>query len=216
MELRTADWGLDVVVGGSQKGFMIAPGLGFISVSARARKMAAESRTPRFYFDLNRALKTHEAGDTAFTPAISLVRALLVTLDGMRAEGIEKIWARHARNAEACRLAMRALGLSIYPRSPSDSLTTVLAPEGITSDAIIKAVLQRHGMRMANGQDQLKGRIFRVGHLGAYQASDVLAVVGAIEESLLSLGYDLTPGAGLAAAQAVLVATTAVASAPRS
>src|SRR5205807_1256377 len=121
-------------------------------------------------------------------------------------EGIENIWARHARNAEAARSAMRALGLEIYPKAPSDSLTTVLAPEGLPSDAIIKTVLKRHGMRMANGQDELKGRIFRIGHLGTYQASDILAVVGAIEDALLMLGRRIEPGAGLAAAQRVFAA----------
>ncbi|MBI5837447.1 MAG: alanine--glyoxylate aminotransferase family protein [Candidatus Eisenbacteria bacterium] len=206
MELKVKDWGVDVAVGGSQKGFMIAPGLAFLSVSARARETAAKCPTPRFYFDFARNLKACESGDTAFTPPISLVRSLLVTLDRMRAEGIENIWARHARNAAATRAAMVALGLEIYPQVPSDALTTVVAPAGITSDALIKAVLGRHGMRMANGQDQLKGKVFRIGHLGVYCPADILAVVGAIEDSLLSLGHAAPGGAGLKAAQKVLTA----------
>ena len=206
MELRPREWGIDVVVGGSQKGFMMAPGLGFVSVSERARKLAAECRTPRFYFDFNRALKSVVDGDTPFTPAISLVRSLLATLGLIRAEGLENVWLRHARNAAATRAAMQALGLTIFPQHPTDSVTTVNAPEGIVSDELIKAVLQRHGMRMANGQDQLKGKTFRIGHLGAYRPADVLAIVGAVEDSLASLGYKLTPGAGLSAAQTVFAA----------
>jgi aspartate aminotransferase-like enzyme len=203
MELRTADWGIDVVVGGSQKGFMIPPGLAFVSVGPRAREAAAACKTPRFYFDFARMLKSHEAGDTPFTPAISLVRALLVTLDRMKGEGLEAMWARHARNGAAARAAMKALGLAIYPKIPSEALTTVLAPEGLPSDAIIKDVLKNHGMRMANGQDKLKGRIFRIGHLGMYTAKDILDVVGAIEASLATLGHPVTKGAGVAAAKQV-------------
>ena len=204
MELRTKDWGLDMVVGGSQKGFMMAPGLGFVSVSARARAIAAASRTPRFYFDFNKALKSWDAGgDTPFTPAISLVRSLVVAIELIEEEGIENVWARHAANGAATRAAMKALGLSIYPSVSSEALTTVLAPEGITSDAIIKTLLKRHGMRLANGQDSLKGRIFRIGHLGLYSAGDILAVVGALEDTLASLGHGLTSGAGLSAAQQV-------------
>jgi len=209
LELRPRDWGIDVVVGGSQKGFMIPPGLAFVSVGPRAREAAAASKSPRFYFDFGRMLKSLEAGDTPFTPAISLVRALEATLERMRAEGLEAMWARHARNGAAARAGMRALGLSIYPRVPSEALTTVLAPEGVASDAIIKAVLQQRGLRMANGQDQLKGKVFRIGHLGVYQAKDILEVVGAVEEALAGLGQPVKRGAAVAAAQAVYAAPVA-------
>ena len=204
MELRAKEWGIDSVVGGSQKGFMMAPGLGFVSVSPRARALSAAAKAPRFYFDFRKALKSWEAGDTPFTPAISLVRSLLVSISLIEEEGLENVWARHARNAQATRAAMQALGLKLYPQVSSDALTTVLAPEGLTSDAIIKTILKRNHMRLANGQDELKGRIFRIGHLGVYQAGDILAVVGAVEDALSVLGHGIPRGAGLSAAQEIL------------
>lgn len=197
MELRFDDWGLDVVVTGSQKGLMLPPGLGICAVSKRAQNAAAASNLPRFYFDFNRAIEDWRKGTTPFTPAVSLIIGLREALRMMREEGLENVWRRHAMMAEGCRRAMRALGLELLARQPANAVTAVKVPAGIDGEELFKKLRSRFGMTLAGGQDNLKGRIFRVSHLGYYDAFDMLAVLAGIERVLSEFGYRFEPGLGV-------------------
>jgi aspartate aminotransferase-like enzyme len=200
-DVRMDAMGLDVAVSGSQKGMMLPPGLAFVALGPRALAALEGPRLPRFYFDLRKAAPSAVEGETPFTPAISLVVALAESLAMMKEEGRDLLVARHARNAEATRRAVVALGLRLYAASPSNAVTAVHAPEGIDAGKIVKGLRERHGIVIANGQDKLKGVSFRIGHMGAYDEADILAVVGALEDALAVSGYDVNEGAGVAAAQ---------------
>ncbi|MDH4036597.1 MAG: alanine--glyoxylate aminotransferase family protein [Candidatus Krumholzibacteria bacterium] len=197
-DVRTDDWGLDAVVGGSQKGVMIPPGLGYVAVSERARARMREGRHPVYYFDLLKALASAEKGDTPYTPAITLVLALRTALEMMRAEGIENIIARHDANARATRAAVTAMGLELLAAVPSNATTAVRTP-GDSAGAIQKHLEKHYGVKIAGGQGALKGKIVRIGHLGHYDATDMYAVVSALEATLNDLGLLNTFGRGVAA-----------------
>ncbi len=204
-DLRPAEWGLDVVITGSQKALMLPPGLAFLWLSERAWAAAEGARSPRYYFDLRIERKSQSKNTTAWTPAISLVAGLLVSLGMMRKEGLEGIFARHARLAAASRAAMEALGLEIFPRDlRSEAVTAVRVPEGVDGAAIPRTMQEGHGVTIAGGQGGLRGKIFRIGHLGYVDGSDILTAVGALEGTLSSVGHRLESGAGLAAAQEAL------------
>lgn len=200
-ELRFDDWGLDVCVTGSQKGLMIPPGLAFVAVSPRAVAAMADAKMPAFYLDLRRALKSYEKNDTPWTPAVSLIIGVDVSLAMIRAEGVESIWARHRRLANGLRAGVTALGLKLFSNSPSYAVTPVWVPDGVEWKAFNKALKTDNGITIAGGQDDYTGKTFRVSHLGYYDELDMLAVTGALERALRSVGYAFTPGAGLAAAQ---------------
>ncbi|MCX7963515.1 MAG: alanine--glyoxylate aminotransferase family protein [Candidatus Sumerlaea chitinivorans] len=202
-ELRMDEWGVDLVGAGSQKAMMLPPGLGFVAVSAKAREAIKKSTTPKFYFSLEKALKELEKNTTPFTPAVSLLFGLEVALDMIREEGIENIWKRHARLAEASRRAVRAMNLELYSKNPANTCTAVLAPEGIEGGKIVKA-LKAKGITIAGGQGPLKGKIFRFATLGWYNDYDVLTIIAAIEEVLAELGHKFQPGAGVNAAMEYL------------
>ena len=192
---------LDGVVWGSQKGMMIPPGLGFVCFSPRGWELVKESKLPKFYWNLAKARTVLEAGDTPFTPAISLVLAARAAMLLLAAEGCEKVFLRHQRNADATRQAVRALGLALFAEVPSNTLTAVTVPQGIDSGAVLKTMERRYGVKIAGGQDRLKGKIFRLGHIGYYDEGDISRLVQAFESALLDHGASITPGAGLRAAQ---------------
>lgn len=198
-ELRFDDWDLDVVVTGSQKGLMIPPGLAFITLSERAWRAQVSSRLPKFYFDLAAARAALAADDTPWTPAVSLVLGLHDALTMIREEGIENVWARHDRLARALRAGVAALGLEPFGNPPSNAVTSVMLPED--GSTFMKLMKDRFGITMAAGQGHLKGKIFRVSHLGYYDDADMFAVLYAIERALGEIGHRHEPGAGLAAAQ---------------
>jgi aspartate aminotransferase-like enzyme len=202
--MRMDEWGVDVVVSGSQKGLMIAPGLAFIAVSPRAWKAVEKCTSPRFYLDLAAMRKNLQKKTTAFTPAISLIRSLHCTLTMLRQEGLENVFARHARLAEATRAAMAALGLKLVAECPVNGVTAVWAPDGIDTDKMTKKMRDEWGVTMAGGQDELKGRIFRIGHMGYVSEEDLLVAVATVERALREFGYEFEPGMGLVAANAVL------------
>ncbi|HVZ40237.1 MAG TPA: alanine--glyoxylate aminotransferase family protein [Candidatus Kapabacteria bacterium] len=198
-ELRFDDWGIDVAVTGSQKGLMIPPGLAFIALSRRAWDACRRSTLPKFYFDLLEARDAYERNDTPWTPAITLVCGVAETLRMIREEGIEAVWQRHARLAAALRAGVAALGLEPYGAPPSHAITAITLPaRGEEFMALLK---DRYRVTVAAGQDELKGRIFRVAHLGYYDEADMLAVLYCIERALADVGHPHRPGAGLAAAQ---------------
>jgi aspartate aminotransferase-like enzyme len=199
-------WGLDVVGSGSQKGYMMPPGLGFVAMSDRAWKAHERSDLPKFYFDLGKYRKSAKADSNPFTPAVNLYYALEAALEMMQKEGLEAIFARHARHRDAAQAGMVAMGLPLYAAEGHGSpAITAVAPEGIEAEELRKAVKQRFDILLAGGQDHLKGKVFRIGHLGFVCDRDVLTAVAAIEATLQGLGLHRgTPGAGVTACAAAL------------
>jgi aspartate aminotransferase-like enzyme len=185
------------VVWGSQKGMMIPPGLGFVCLSPQGWELVKESKLPKFYFNLAKARAALEKGDTPFTPAISLVLAARAAMQLMAKEGRANVVARHQKNADATREAVRALGLSLFAEVPSNAVTAVSVPSGVDAGAVVKAMEVRYGVKIAGGQEQLKGKIFRLGHIGYYDEGDILRLVGAFESALLDHGVPLEPGTGV-------------------
>ncbi|MFC1485530.1 pyridoxal-phosphate-dependent aminotransferase family protein [Candidatus Latescibacterota bacterium] len=203
-ELRTDDWGIDFVVSGSQKSIMLPPGLGFIAVNPKAWPYVERSTLPKFYWDLKKYKKSLAQNQNPFTPPVSLIVGLNVTLDMILGEGLENLWKRTAKMASAMRAAVRALGLDLFPKDYSNALTTIALPAGVDGGALIKA-LKRNGVFPAGGQDHLKGKIIRIAHIGYLDEYDVLTAVAGLERSLKDVGYSFTPGAGLKAAQEVFI-----------
>lgn len=202
MELPMDEWGVDVVVTGSQKALMLPPGLAFIALSQKAWARVEESGSRRFYFDLRKEKKAQLKNQTAFTPAVSLIVGLDRSLNRLLSEGMGNVIERHARLARATRSAVQALGLKLLaPDSPSDALTAVLAPEGMEAGKIISLLNKKHGITVAGGQDHLKGKIFRISHMGFMDNFDIVVVISALELTLKELGFPLGLGTGLKAAQ---------------
>jgi len=201
-DIQPSEWDLDAVITGSQKALMLPPGLAFVWLSARAWAAAEVSRSPRYYFDLRIERKIQAKNTTAWTPAISLIAGLKVAFDMMRKEGLENIFARHARLAAGTRAAFSALGLEIFPKDLlSESVSAVSVPDGIDGKAIPRLMQGAQGITIAGGQEHLTGKIFRIGHMGYVDESDIFAAIGGLEAVLAGLGHGLTKGAGLVAAQ---------------
>ncbi|WP_297762130.1 alanine--glyoxylate aminotransferase family protein [Thermosynechococcus sp.] len=200
------EWGLDVVGSGSQKGYMIPPGLGFVSVSAKAWEAYKSATLPKFYLDLGKYRKDAAKNTTPFTPPVNLIFALKTALEMMQSEGLENIFARHQRLMQATRAAMKALNLPLYaPDHCASPAITAVAPQGVEAEKIRSLMKKRFDIALAGGQDHLKGQIFRVGHLGFVSDRDILAAISALEAVLGELGYgNFSPGAGVAAASRVL------------
>jgi aspartate aminotransferase-like enzyme len=206
-DLPMDEWGIDILLTGSQKALMLPPGLAFIGISERAWKLNETSTLPRFYFNFSKELKNIVKNQTAYTPAISLIIGLGESLRMMKEEGLDNVYKRHTLLAEATRKGVQAMGLKLYaPKSPSNSLTAAIAPEGVDSGKIISALEKDFGIRIANGQDQAKGKIFRVAHMGYYDKSDILFALASLEIVLNKLGYKVEPGIGVGAAEKVLIA----------
>jgi aspartate aminotransferase-like enzyme len=201
------EWGIDVAVTASQKGWMAAPGLAMVAVSARAWNEMERSTSPRFYLDLRRYHESQAHGMAVWTPAVAVMYQLDAALELMSAEGAAAIFARHEACASATRAGLEALGFDLFgdPVHHSPTVTAVSLPEGMEWDALQQALASR-GVIVAGGLGPLAGRIFRIGHLGSVSMSDVLDVVAALEEVAIPLQPELRPGAGLAAAQAAALA----------
>ncbi|MFO7629896.1 MAG: alanine--glyoxylate aminotransferase family protein [Prochlorococcaceae cyanobacterium] len=201
-------WGLDVVGSGSQKGYMMPPGLGFVAMSDRAWAAYEHSDLPKFFLDLGKYRKTAAKNSNPFTPPVNLYYALEAALTMMQAEGLEAIFARHARHRAAAQAGMQAIGLPLFAAAGHGSpAITAVAPVGIDAETLRKAVKERFDILLAGGQDHLKGKVFRIGHLGFVADRDVLTAVAAIEATLQELGlHQGNPGAGAAAAAAALAA----------
>jgi aspartate aminotransferase-like enzyme len=205
MEYRGDEWQVDVCVTGSQKALMLPPGLAFVSVGDKAWRLIERNPNPRaFYFDLKKARAKLEGSDTPYTPAHTLVRALKVSLKKIRAEGIENLWARQARVAAAARAGFRAMGLELFAARPADGLSVAKMPAGIDSTALLGKLEKQYGLKLANGQDQLKGKIIRLAHMGYIDQFDVLTGLAGVELVLKEMGHPVEPGSGVAAAQRVL------------
>lgn len=195
-------WGLDIVASGSQKGYMIPPGLGFVSVSPKAWEAYKTAKLPKYYLDLGKYRKATAKNTTPFTPPVNLIVALHTTLRIMKEEGLESIFARHERLKNATRAAIQGLNLPLFAADSSASpAITAVAPQGIESDKIRSLMKKRFDIALAGGQDHLSNKIFRIGHLGFVSDRDILSCIASLEVTLAELGYeDFTPGAGIAAA----------------
>jgi aspartate aminotransferase-like enzyme len=204
-EMDADAWGVDVVVAGSQKGLMTAPGLAMVSVSERAWKLVEAAKNPRFYFDWRKMRKSLPEKETPWTPPVSLVVSMAEALRQIKAEGLENVFARHAWLAEATRAGVKALGLDIFAKQPCNVLTSVVVPAGVDGKKIIKKMRDDYGVSIAGGQVQLMGKIFRLAHMGYMERFDVIIALSATEMILTELGYKLELGKGIAAAERVLL-----------
>jgi aspartate aminotransferase-like enzyme len=203
-DLRPDEWGLDVVIGGSQKATMISAGLSFVSVSSKAWKLIEKSRLPRYYFDFAKERKNLAKGESSYTPAITSVVSLHAALNYIKEIGRENLIANATMLAEATRDAAKALNLRLFAScSPANAVTAVCAPEGMDSGVIITEMRSRFGAIVSNGQGSMKGKIFRLAHLGYYDPCDLFAVLAALELALLKVGHKVELGSGLRAAQEV-------------
>ncbi|MFM8275513.1 MAG: pyridoxal-phosphate-dependent aminotransferase family protein, partial [Cyanobium sp.] len=199
-------WGVDVIGSGSQKGYMMPPGLSFVAMSQRAWAAYERSDLPKFYLDLGKYRKSAQSDSNPFTPAVNLYFALEAALQMMQEEGLEAIVRRHDRHRRATSAAMRAIGLPLFAAEGHGSpAITAVAPQGIDAETLRKEVRSRYDILLAGGQDHLKGQVFRIGHLGFVCDRDVLTAVAAIEATLQQLGLATAPtGSGVAAAAAEL------------
>jgi aspartate aminotransferase-like enzyme len=202
MPLEIDDWGLDVVIGGSQKAFMIPPGLAFLSISSKAWACSETARLPRYYFNLKKEKKNAANGESSWTPATALLLALAEALKYVKSIGMDKLIANAQMLAAATRSAVGALGLELFsPHSPCAAVTAVKAPEGLDSSVIVKEFRKRFGSVIANGQGSMKGQIFRVAHLGYFDFPDLFAMIAELEIILAAHGEPVKFGAGVAAVQ---------------
>lgn len=199
------EWGIDVLVAGSQKAFMLPPGLAFAAMSEKAWKFREKSNLPKFYFDFKRYLKDAKDNTVPWTPAVTLVIGLAAVLRNIRKEGLDKVHRRHATLARATREGAQAIGLDLYAKySPSTALTAIVAPPEIGAKKVISGLKDRFGMTVAGGQDQAKGKIFRISHMGFIDRADIIAVISAVECVLKDLGYKFDFGAGTKRASEIL------------
>lgn len=207
LPIDTDGWELDAVCGGSQKAFMVPPGLGFVACSPRGwERVREERKKPRFYFDLRKYHASAEKGQTPFTPATGLILELQAALEAMeRAGGIAALEQNAQTLAAATRAAAAALGLQLLsPDCPSPAVTAIRSPAAGRAPEIVAAMRDRFGVQIAGGQDELKPDIFRIGHLGYIDQQDLLGTLATLERVLASLQFDVTPGSGVAAAAAVM------------
>jgi aspartate aminotransferase-like enzyme len=205
-DLRTDAWGIDILITGSQKALMLPPGLAFAGVSEKAWRLNETARCPRFYLDFRKEKENILKNTSAYTPAISLIIGLREVLRILKEEGLEQIFTRHARLAEATREGMQAFGLRLLPKTlPSTATTAVWAPEGIDGQLIYKNLRERYGITAAGGQDHLKGKIFRVSHMGYCDTFDVITAVAGVEMVLKEMGFPGPLGTGVARAQEILM-----------
>jgi alanine-glyoxylate transaminase/serine-glyoxylate transaminase/serine-pyruvate transaminase len=202
MDYRHDEWGADVTVGGSQKGLMLPPGLSFNAISSKALAASKEARLPRSYWAWEEMLAANEKGYFPYTPATNLLQGLKVAIDLLHAEGLDNVFARHERAAQATRRCFEHWGIELNCRNPhefSASLTAVRVPEGFSADALRAEILARSNVSLGNGLGQLTDKVFRVGHLGDFNDAIVMGVLAAIEIGLKALGIPHRPG-GLEAA----------------
>ncbi|QGU00601.1 Serine--glyoxylate aminotransferase [Candidatus Syntrophocurvum alkaliphilum] len=202
-DLRMDEWNLDVVVSGSQKAYMIPPGLSFLACNSKALEVHKKNNNPKYYWDVTAGLKYLEKGQTPYTPAISLLYGLQEALKMIQEEGLENIFNRHRNYRDMVRAAVKEIGLQLLTddKYASNALTSVVVPEEIGANKVRKFLLEEFNIALAGGQQTLDDKIFRIGHLGYVRQLDLLATLGAIEIALVKFGYDLQLGKGLNKAQ---------------
>jgi aspartate aminotransferase-like enzyme len=198
------EWGIDILVAGSQKAMMLPPGLAFAALSPKAWEFVKTSKCPKYYFDFAKQLKSQQKNQTAYTSAVTLTLGLQQVLGWIRERGLEKIFARNQKLSSAAKAAIKAMGMELYSKQyPSDVLTAVLAPAGIDGQKVVGKMREK-GIWIAGGQAEAKGKIFRIAHMGFIDEQDLLGTIGALEIVLNDLGYKVELGVGLKAAQQIL------------
>jgi aspartate aminotransferase-like enzyme len=200
------EWGIDALITGSQKALQLPPGLALVGLSEKAWKFADQSTCPHFYFDFKKERKNLANKTSAYTPAVSLVIGLREVLKNIRAEGLDNVFKRHNRLARATRAAVKAMGLkAVAPDSPADSATGFFVPDGIDGGKLVKSMRDDFGVTLAGGQDDWKGKVVRIAHLGYVDTFDVVVAISVIEMALTKFGAKVELGKGVAAAQAILL-----------
>lgn len=202
---RTDAWKVDVTVGGSQKGLMMPPGLGFISVSDKAWELNESSKLPKFYFDLKVYRKAMEQEDTPFTSPTTLITGLRESLSLLEKEGIEEAWERHRILSVSTQAAVKALGFELFAERPSQAMTAVKTPKGLESSKMLKLLRDELGITFADGQAEMKGKIFRIAHMGYMNEYDLLTGIGALERAATYLNFKVPVGAGVGAFQKTFI-----------
>jgi aspartate aminotransferase-like enzyme len=210
MPLDIDGWGLDVVIGGSQKAFMIPPGLAFLSISPKAWAAAEKASGPRYYFDLKKERKNAAGGESSWTPNTSLLLALAEALKYIQSIGMDKLVQNAQLLAQATREAMKTLGLELFSSAPGSSVTAVRPPAGIDSGIIVKEFRNRFNAIITNGQGSMKGQIFRLAHLGYFDFHGLFAIIAELEIILAAQGYPVRFGSGVAAVQNVYAEAAAL------
>jgi len=203
-ELPMDEWGLDVVITGSQKALSLPPGLSFIAFSDKAQVLAETSKLPKYYFNLQKEKKAYEKNTTAFTPAVSLLIGLRKMLKRIKEIGLEKLFKHYQTLSLACRKAVSALNLEIFSEVPSESLTVIKAPEGLNTGELLKFLRNKLGIVFAGGQAHLKGKILRITHMGDQSPFDILIAISALEMGFNLFGYPVSLGKGVKAAEEIL------------
>ncbi|GJL79378.1 MAG: class V aminotransferase [Nitrospinaceae bacterium] len=200
------EWGIDALITGSQKALELPPGLALVALSEKAWKFADKSTCPHFYFDFKKEKKNLANQTSAYTPAVSLVIGLREVLKGIKEEGLESVFKRHDRLARATRAAVEAMGLKrVAPDSPADSATGAFVPDGVDGGKLVKSIRDDFGVTLAGGQDQWKGKIVRIAHLGYIDSFDIIIAISALEMALAKMGAKVEFGKGVAAAQKILL-----------
>jgi aspartate aminotransferase-like enzyme len=203
-DLAMDAWGVDVVVAGSQKGLMLPPGLAFCALSDRAWARTRTSTLPKYYLDLTEERKCALKNEAHFTPAVSIVVGLREVLEMLDAEGLARVFGRHDRLARATRAGVEALGLGLFAKAaPSPAVTAVVPPAGIDGETIVAAYSEGHNITIAGGQGEMKGHLFRLGHMGYATEPDVVIALATLEQILADLGIPVDFGAGVRAAQKI-------------
>ena len=202
-EIRVDEWHVDIMISGSHKGLMLPPGVGFVTASAKAIAQINACTTPRLYFDLREAKKAMEKADTAFTPAIGIIIAMVESIKLIKQRGLENMFKEFIRLAQGTRAGCKAIGLELYtdPSCATNVLTAVKLPAGIDGEKLAKIMRDTHGITVAGGQDSLKGKVIRIAHMGALDEYDLLTGIACLEKVLHQMGHKFELGAGLTAAQ---------------
>jgi aspartate aminotransferase-like enzyme len=205
-DLRTDEWGIDIMVGGAQKGLMLPPGIAFVSVNEKAWEMAKTSKLPRFYFDFKKERENLAKNQTNFTSPVTLIIGLNGSLKMLQAEGLENVFRRHEKLAITTRKAVQSLGLELYAKeSPSNAVTAIMTPPGIDGQVVYKNLREKYGITAAGGQDRARGKIFRIAHLGYVDKFDVITAIAGIEMVLKGMGHPVKLGTGVATAEELLM-----------
>jgi len=203
--IKTDEWGIDVVVSGSQKGLMIPPGLSFVSLSQKAWELAKKSTLPKYYFNLLSYKKSIEKNDTPYTPAVNLIIGLNEALKRIKKDGLENMLNRHKKHAGAVRESVKVLGLELFaPDAYSDAVTAVKVPEGIDGAKLVKTMRDKYGVAIAGGQAELKGKIFRIATMGYITSDDLKIGIETLETVLSEMGYKFEKGSGTKALEVAL------------
>jgi alanine-glyoxylate transaminase / serine-glyoxylate transaminase / serine-pyruvate transaminase len=204
IDMRMDDWGVDICVSGSQKGFMLPTGLGIVAVSQRALEAAKSAKMVKCYFDFADMIRTNKDGYFPYTPATTLMRGLRQSLDLIFEEGLENVFARHYRLAEGVRRAVSAWGMKLCAKAPvwhSDTVSAIVIPEGFDSAALVRHAYHRYGLSYGVGLNKVAGRVFRIGHLGDLNEIMCIMALGGAEMAMRDMGIPVEAGSGVAAAQ---------------